>query len=183
VVLLNSKEDIAKGSCRSINQINIHQILSEIRDVLENFGGHAMAAGLSVRKENLAHLKPALTKILSLVCTEKDFQPVRKIDAVIGIADITLELVRQIDMLRPFGTGNPEPVFLMENIWVASSMIIGGCHRKMILTDQGREHQVEALHFNLSDTTCLPEFFPKLIVKLKADRFKIDHVQVIVQDL
>jgi single-stranded-DNA-specific exonuclease len=183
VVLLNSKEDIAKGSCRSINQINIHQILSEIRDVLENFGGHAMAAGLSVRKENLAHLKPALTKILSLVCTEKDFQPVRKIDAVIGIADITPELVRQIDMLRPFGTGNPEPVFLMENIWVASSMIIGGCHRKMILTDQGREHQVEALHFNLSDTTCLPEFFPKLIVKLKADRFKIDHVQVIVQDL
>jgi single-stranded-DNA-specific exonuclease len=183
VVLLNSKEDIAKGSCRSINQINIHRILSEIRDVLENFGGHAMAAGLSVRKENLAHLKPALTKILSLVCTEKDFQPIRKIDAVIGITDITPELVRQIDMLRPFGTGNPEPVFLMENIWVTSSIILGGCHRKMTLTDQGREHQVEALHFNLSDTTCLPEFFPKLIVKLKADRFKIDRVQVIVQEL
>ena len=54
VVLLNSKEEIAKGSCRSINQINIHQILSEIRDVLDNFGGHAMAAGLSVRKKNLA---------------------------------------------------------------------------------------------------------------------------------
>jgi single-stranded-DNA-specific exonuclease len=183
VILLNSKEEIAKGSCRSINQINIHKILSEIRDILDNFGGHAMAAGLSVRKEDLVRLKPALTKALSLVCTEKDFQPVRKIDAILGITDITPELVRQIDMLRPFGTGNPEPVFLMENIWVVSSIILGGCHRKMTLTDESREHQVEALHFNLSDTTCLPEFFPKLIVKLKVDRFKTDRVQVIVQDL
>ncbi len=183
VVLLNSKDEIAKGSCRSINQINIHEVLSEIRDLLETFGGHAMAAGLSVRRENLARLKPALTKILTLVCTEEDFKPVRKIDAVIKIADITPELVSQIDMLRPFGTGNPEPVFLMENMWVASSIIIGTCHRKMILKDQREEHQVEALHFNLSDTTCLPEFFPKLMVKLKADRFKQNRVQVIVQDM
>ncbi|MCG8553510.1 MAG: single-stranded-DNA-specific exonuclease RecJ [Desulfobacterales bacterium] len=182
VVLLNSKDDIAKGSCRSINQINIHEILSKVRNVLETFGGHAMAAGLSMRKENLARLKPALVNILNLIGTEKDFKPVRKIDAVIEIADITPELVRQIDMLRPFGTGNPEPVFLMENVWVVSSIIMGGCHRKMTLTDQRGEHKVEALHFNLSDTTGLPEFFPKLIVKLKTDRFRIDRVQVIVQD-
>ncbi|MBP9599071.1 MAG: single-stranded-DNA-specific exonuclease RecJ [Desulfobacter sp.] len=183
VVLLNSKEDIAKGSCRSINEINIHKILSETRDLLETFGGHAMAAGLSVRKENLTRLKPALAEILALVCTEKDFKPIRKIDAVIEIPDITPELVSQIDLLRPFGTGNPEPVFLMENIWVASSIIIGGCHRKMTLRDQSGEHQVEALHFNLSDTTCLPDFFSKLMVKLKVDRFKQNCVQVIVQDI
>jgi single-stranded-DNA-specific exonuclease len=183
VVLLNSKDDIAKGSCRSINQINIHQLLSETRDLLETFGGHAMAAGLSVRKENLTRLKPALTEILASVCTDKDFKPVKKIDAVIKITDITPELIRQIDLLRPFGNGNPEPVFLMENLWVTSSIIIGGCHRKMTLTDQSREHQVEALHFNLADTTGLPEFFPKLMVKLRADRFKQNRVQVIVQDM
>jgi len=157
--------------------------LSETRDLLETFGGHAMAAGLSVRKENLSRLKPALADILARVCTERDFKPVQKIDAVIGIGDITPELVRQLDLLRPFGTGNPEPVFLMENLWVASSIIIGGCHRKMTLRDQSGAHQVEALHFNLSDTTCLPEFFPKLMVKLKADRFKQNRVQVIVQDI
>jgi single-stranded-DNA-specific exonuclease len=183
VVLLNSKDEIAKGSCRSINQINIHQLLSETRDLLETFGGHAMAAGLSVRKENLTRLKPALTEILASVCTDKDFKPVKKIDAVIKITDITPELIRQIDLLRPFGNGNPEPVFLMENLWVTSSIIIGGCHRKMTLTDQSREHQVEALHFNLADTTGLPEFFPKLMVKLRADRFKQNRVQVIVQDM
>jgi single-stranded-DNA-specific exonuclease len=183
VILLNSQEDIAKGSCRSINQINIHDVLSKIRDLLETFGGHAMAAGLSVKKENLTNLKPALTEILASVCTEKDFKPVRKIDAVIEIADITPELVRQIDLLRPFGTGNPEPVFLMENMWVTSSIIIGGCHRKMTLRDQSGEHEVEALHFNLTDTTSLPEFFPKLMVKLRLDRFKQNRVQVIVQDM
>jgi len=183
VVLLNSNEDIAKGSCRSINQINIHKILSETRNLLETFGGHAMAAGLSVKKENLTRLKPALTDILASVYTEKDFKPVQKIDAVIKIADITPELVRQINLLRPFGTGNPEPVFLMENMWVTSSIIIGGCHRKMTLKDQSEEHQVEALHFNLPDTTGLPEFFPKLMVTLRADRFKQNRVQVIVQDM
>ncbi|HKL81077.1 MAG TPA: single-stranded-DNA-specific exonuclease RecJ, partial [Desulfobacter sp.] len=78
VVLLNSNEDIAKGSCRSINQINIHKILSETRNLLETFGGHAMAAGLSVKKENLTRLKPALTDILASVYTEKDFKPVQK---------------------------------------------------------------------------------------------------------
>ncbi|MGM0655114.1 MAG: single-stranded-DNA-specific exonuclease RecJ [Thermodesulfobacteriota bacterium] len=183
VVLLNSNEDIAKGSCRSINQINIHKILSETRNLLETFGGHAMAAGLSVKKENLTRLKPALTDILASVYTEKDFKPVQKIDAVIKIADITPELVRQIDLLRPFGTGNPEPVFLMENMWVTSSIIIGGCHRKMTLKDQSEEHQVEALHFNLPDTSGLPDFFPKLMVTLRADRFKQNRVQVIVQDM
>jgi len=183
VVLLNSNEEIAKGSCRSINQINIHKILSETRNLLETFGGHAMAAGLSVKKENLTRLKPALTEILASVYTEKDFKPVQKIDAVIKIADITPELVRQIDLLRPFGTGNPEPVFLMENMWVTSSIIIGGCHRKMTLKDQSEEHQVEALHFNLPDTTGLPDFFPKLMVTLRADRFKQNRVQVIVQDM
>ncbi len=183
VVLLNSKNDIAKGSCRSIHQINIHQVLSETRDLLETFGGHAMAAGLSVKTENLARLKPALTEILTSRYTEKDFKPVQKIDAVIEIGDITPELVRQLDLLRPFGTGNPEPVFLMENMWVTSSTIIGGCHRKMTLGDQSGKHQVEALHFNLSDMTCLPDFFPQLIVKLKADRFKQNCAQVIVQNM
>ena len=62
-------------------------------------------------------------------------------------------------------------------------MIIGGCHRKMVLKDQSGEHQVEALHFNLADTTGLPDFFSKLVVKLKADRFKHNRVQVIVQDM
>ncbi|WP_321493135.1 single-stranded-DNA-specific exonuclease RecJ [uncultured Desulfobacter sp.] len=183
VILLNSKDSIAKGSCRSINQINIYEVLSEIRGLLETFGGHTMAAGLSVKQENLALLKPALSEILASVCTERDFQSAQRIDAVIEISDITPELVSQIDQLRPFGTGNPEPVFLMENMWVVSSIILGGCHRKMTLKGQSGEQQVEALHFNVSDTTMLPEFFPKLMVKLKADRYKQNRVQVIVQDM
>ncbi len=183
VVLLSLSDDLAKGSCRSINQINIHDALSQVRHLLETFGGHTMAAGLSVKKENLAKVKPALARILASTCTDQDFMPVRMIDAVVDISDITPELVRQIDMLRPFGTGNPEPVFLLRNMWVASSHIIGGCHRKMVLRDENSEHKVEALHFNLADTTSLPGFFPKLPIKLKSDRFHQDSIQVIVQDL
>ena len=120
---------------------------------------------------------------MASTCTQEDFLPSHTIDAVVALSDITADFVRQLDMLRPFGTGNPEPVFLLQNVWVASSHIIGRCHRKMILQDEPGEYKVEALHFNLSDTTSLPGFFAKLPVKIKTDRFNKNGVQVIVQDL
>ena len=89
VILMNAQEEIAKGSCRSVNQINIHEVLSQTRDLLETFGGHAMAAGVSVKKENLVHLKGAVAAILAENYTEKAFKPVQKIDAIMDIADIT----------------------------------------------------------------------------------------------
>ena len=183
VVLLSVSEGMATGSCRSVNQINIHEILNENNHLFEKFGGHAMAAGLTVQTDCLELLKPALVKSLFEKYSDQDFIKTFKVDAELNLDDITIELAREIDQLRPFGTANPEPVFLIRNLWVTSSQIIGSCHRKMILKAESSTHQVEALHFNLSDTADLPNFYSKVLFKLKINKFKPDAVQIIIQDL
>ncbi|PIE61445.1 MAG: single-stranded-DNA-specific exonuclease RecJ [Desulfobacterales bacterium] len=184
VILLSLNEaGQAVGSCRSVNHINIHRALTENAHLLEKFGGHAMAAGLTLKKEQLAHLKPALVQHLETQYTETDFLSRIKVDAELKLSDMTIELATAIESMMPFGTANPEPVFLARNLWVASSHIIGTCHRKMILKGESGTTQVEALHFNLPDTTNLPNFYSRIIFKLKVNKFKPNSVQIILQNL
>jgi len=183
VVLLSLNNGKATGSCRSVNQINIHQALSEHSHLFEKFGGHAMAAGLTLKEENLEDLKPALVAHLDTCYSDADFQKISKVDAQLSIDDMTYALAREIDGLRPFGTANPEPVFLARNLWVASSHIIGTCHRKMFLKGESSVHQVEALHFNLPSTTDLPAYFSRILFKLKVNKFKAHAAQIIIQEV
>ncbi|WDP88738.1 MAG: single-stranded-DNA-specific exonuclease RecJ [Desulfobacter sp.] len=183
VVLLSLDGGRAVGSCRSVNRINIHQALTENSHLFEKFGGHAMAAGLTLKEEHLAALKPALSRYLDTRCSPEDFQNSVKVDAELGVEDMTHGLASAIESMMPFGTANPEPLFLARNLWVASSHIIGTCHRKMILKGESGTAQVEALHFNLPDVTDLPGFYSQILFKLKVNKFKPDGVQIIVQDL
>ncbi len=183
VVLLSLKNGIATGSCRSVNQINIHQALGEISELLEKFGGHTMAAGLTLKEENLEKLKPGLQRYFETHYSDADFAKTVIIDSELALEDITLDLVREIDRLRPFGTANPEPVFMTRNLWVANSHIIGTCHRKMMLKGESTAYQVEALHFNLPSTTDLPAFYSKILFKLKVNKFKANSPQMIIQDI
>ncbi len=183
VVLLSLDNGKATGSCRSVNQINIHQALSELSHLFEKFGGHAMAAGLTLKEENLESLKPALVTHLETCYSDADFQKNLKVDAQLSVEDMTYELACEIDRLRPFGTANPEPIFLAKNLWVVSSHIIGTCHRKMVLMGESSGHQVEALHFNLPSTTDLPTYFSQILFKLKVNKFKADAAQIIIQDV
>jgi len=184
VILLSSTGEIAVGSGRSINNINIHQALTANTALLEKYGGHAMACGLTVKHKNLTPLFDALNRYLGETYSEKDYQKTTTIDAVLDFEDINFFLVNEIDRLRPFGTANPEPIFMCENISVASSYIIGNAHRKMILEkkDAVGKHQVEAFHFNISDPDDLPDFFPKIAFKLKTNKFKPGTAQMIIED-
>ena len=183
VVLLSLKDGIATGSCRSVNQINIHQALSDNAGLLEKFGGHAMAAGLTLKEEKLDRLKPGLQQYFEKNYTDADFMKTMKVDAELSLEEVTADLAMEIDRLRPFGIANPEPVFMVRNLWVASSHIIGTCHRKMSLKGESTAYQVEALHFNLPSTEDLPAFYSKLLFKLKINKFKTNTPQMIVQDI
>lgn len=182
VVLLALDGGLASGSCRSVNGINIHEALSENSQLFERFGGHAMAAGLSLKKGNLEALKPALAHYLKTRCSPQDFKSSITVDAELRIDQMTPELAQAIEQLMPFGTANPEPMFMARNLWVASSHIIGTCHRKMMLKGESGSSQVEALHFNLPDVTDLPTFYSKLLFKLKVNKFKPNTAQIIIQD-
>lgn len=184
VILLSTSNTVAVGSCRSINDINIHQALKTQEDLLVRFGGHAMASGLTVEPANLEDLAAALTRHIESEYSIDHFQKQLTIDAVLDFDDITFDLASEINRLRPFGMANPEPVFLTRNIHVISSYTIGGSHRKMILSKQGStgSHLIEAFQFNVSNPDEHPSFFPQIIFKLKINKFKPTAVQLIIED-
>ncbi len=185
VVLLSSEADSAMGSCRSINNINIHKALGEASDLLERFGGHAMASGLALKKENLPRLAEKLQAHMESQYSEAEFQKTLDIDAPLEMEDITYDLACQLDQLRPFGTANPEPLFLVSNLKVVSSHLLGGRHRKMTLQQEGAPNGpvVEALHFNISDPDHLPDRYSQLACRLKMNKFKAGSVQLIIESI
>jgi len=183
VVLLNQGDCLATGSSRSIGRINIHQVLTAHKDLLEKFGGHAMAAGLTVKTDQLSRLRKALADYMEKAYCEADLKKIVFVDAELTPEDITLDLAQQIDRLKPFGTANPEPLFLASNLWVAHSCIIGNCHRKMVLKGENTDMAVDAIQFNLTDPTDLPGFFAKLLFRLKLNRFNAGSPQLIIEEL
>ena len=184
VILLSSAGEYAVGSGRSINNINLYQALLASEALLEKFGGHAMAAGLTVKKDNLELLSQNLNQYMEKIYSEKNYIKTMTIDAILDFNDINFTLAREIDRLRPFGMANPEPVFICRNISVKSSYIIGNAHRKMILEKPGPlcRQQIEAFHFNITNPDDLPDYYSQIAFKLKINKFKPGTVQIIIED-
>lgn len=185
VILLSSTNDPAIGSCRSIQNINIHQALKAHETYLEKFGGHAMASGLTVKVKNLPILSERLHDYMQLNFTTDTFSKTIVIDAILDFKEINFHLATEIDRLRPFGVANPEPVFLSKDLTVFSSYLIGGSHRKMLLGKAGSPacEYVEAFHFNVPDPDKQPDFFKKVVFKLKINKFKQNAAQIIIEDV
>lgn len=185
VILLSTASDQAVGSGRSINQINIYQMLTANDSLLVKYGGHAMACGLTVEKKQLEQLSETFNQYLEQTHGEDDFERTAFIDAVLEPEQITVDLADAIDQLRPFGTANPEPVFLCRNLKVASSVLIAGKHRKMGLKNAAAMNtsHIEAFHFNINNPGDLPDYYSQITFKLKRNKFKPNAAQIIVEDL
>ncbi|MCF8091056.1 MAG: single-stranded-DNA-specific exonuclease RecJ [Desulfotignum sp.] len=185
VLLLSCNQEVAMGSGRSINNINIHQALTENAHLLEKFGGHAMASGLTLSLDRLPDLVSGLKSHLKTNYTHADFSKILTIDAELKLEEICFDLALDLDRIRPFGMANPEPLFLARRLKVISSHIIGRSHRKMLLqnadTDTGPV--VEAFHFNVPDIQQAPVFYDRLAFRLKISKFKPCTPQMIVEDV
>jgi len=125
VILLVLEDGIGRGSCRSISNLNVFKALKECSEYLEEFGGHEMAAGLTIKAEKLADFKSAFNRYLSEILTEEDFIPELEIDGVLSLNDIDLDLYKKLEVLEPYGVGNPRPRFILNNIQVANCYSVG----------------------------------------------------------
>ncbi len=183
VILLSRKDGKITGSCRSVNQINIHRALSDNAHLLEHFGGHIHAAGLTLPMDNFEPLLAGIEQHLDSHYTQEDFLPKITVDAELSFSDITCSLARELHQLKPFGMENPEPLFLIRNARVASSHILGGSHRKMTLqnTKGSLVRPIEAFHFNLKNTDHLPMAFDEMVCRVKINKFKPSEVQLTVE--
>jgi single-stranded-DNA-specific exonuclease len=143
-------EDISKGSFRSIPQLNIIETIEECRKLLDKFGGHSQAAGVSVKNENLEKFYEKMDKLIGEKLKGVDLSEKIKIDTDIAAEDIDFELVEGIEKLKPFGEGNREPVFMIKDLIVKEKRIVGNGnkHIKLFLAKADLPKIFEVISFN-----------------------------------
>ena len=146
VIVGTEAEGVIKASGRSIEAYNMYEGLSGCRDLFLRFGGHAMAAGLSLKRENLETLHRRLNDNCPL--TEADLMPVIHIDVPMPLDYISEGFIQELDLLEPFGKGNRKPVFAERHFKVLRASVIGKNHnvlKMMVQNDSGIS--MEALYF------------------------------------
>ncbi len=131
------EEGVIRASCRSINEFHITQALDECRDLLVRHGGHALAAGFTVREEHLEQLRERLSKIAWDQLSKYDLRPVINIDQELTLRELQPELLDYLEMLQPTGQGNPDPIFCTRNLEIRSPKVVGAdkTHLKLSVTD------------------------------------------------
>lgn len=142
-------EELSKGSARSISNFHITQALGQGSRFLENFGGHPMAAGFSIRAGNIQRFREKMISHAEKSLKKKDLTPTLKIDMRLGQDKINGETMDVVRELEPYGVGNPEPTFLTENLKVLESRTVGadGKHLKLVL--RGLDNSIlDAIQFS-----------------------------------
>ncbi len=130
-------EEVTRCSCRSIPEFHITQALDQCRDLLVRHGGHASAAGFTVRNENLPALQERLKEIASAHLSGQELKPTLYADAELSLADLRPELLKQLESLQPTGYGNPEALFVTRDVRVTRARPVGseGKHLRLTVTD------------------------------------------------
>jgi len=131
-------QGLGKGSCRSWGGRNLFELLKECSPLLENFGGHALAAGFTVREENIPALAQALRRAVERQDQGEAPPSCLEVDAVIAPAELTVEAVETLDLLEPWGTGNSRPVLVVRGAQIQTMAQVGhGRHLKLRLESRG----------------------------------------------
>jgi single-stranded-DNA-specific exonuclease len=134
-VAVHQGEDESRGSARSISEFNIVAALDECRDLLVRHGGHAMAAGFTVRNENLLILQNRLREIAEQKLADSELVPTINVDALAPLAEMNQKLADMLSKFAPFGYGNREPIFASRNVVVRDARIVGTDHLKLMVSD------------------------------------------------
>lgn len=124
-LVISVHDGIGKGSCRSIDNFNIYEALQYADDLLIQFGGHNMAAGFSIKEENIPLLRSRLTEYCHKVLKKTDYIPVLDIDLELPIQDIDVSIIDQVSTLEPYGIGNRTPIFSVNQATVKDVLLMG----------------------------------------------------------
>ena len=140
--VLTRGEEGLKGSGRSIESYHMYDAMVACRELFTKFGGHKMAAGLSLKEKNLEELRRRLNAQCTL--TEEDFQPKVHIDVPMPLAYATGQLAEEFEILEPFGNANPKPLFATKNVVFRFGRKMGkqGTFAKYTVTQEGKTYEL-----------------------------------------
>ena len=184
ILLSFEEEGIGKGSGRSIPGFDLHDALTNCSDTIEKFGGHSMAVGITIKKENFKKFKEELESIASKNHID-EIIPVINIDAKIDLSDIGREMVNSLKQLEPFGEANKMPIFAFKNLKIDSIRALSeGKHLKLTLKDNN--NIINAIGFNMGNLVEEYKMGDKVDVAgvLEINTFNgVDNIQINMKDI
>ena len=182
-ILLCFEDDLAQGSGRSIPGFDLHDALMKCQDTIEKFGGHSMAIGITIKKENFEKFSKEIEQVAKKEKID-EIVPVINIDAKINLSDVSKETVESLEQLEPFGEGNKMPIFAFKNLKIDSIRSLSeGKHIKMTLKDGNTV--INAIGFNLGDLANEYKIGDKINVagNLEINTFNgVDSLQINIKD-
>ncbi|WP_330501383.1 single-stranded-DNA-specific exonuclease RecJ [Peribacillus frigoritolerans] len=150
VLSYDRDKGLAKGSARSIVGFDLFQSLSQCREMLPHFGGHPMAAGMTLKIEDVQELRDRMNLIAKEELNEEDFTPITNLDGATTLAEVSIQTIQEMSLLAPFGVTNPKPKILIDSVQLSSVRKIGANqnHLKVQLED-GEKHKLDGVGFGL----------------------------------
>lgn len=181
VVVVALDEDGGRGSCRSIEGFDMMAGLAPCAGELLKFGGHTMAAGLELKPGCFDAFAASFNESARRLLAGRDLRPVQRIDAWIALDEVDDRLLAALDRMRPFGVGNPTPVWAAREVRLAESpRVVGKGHLKMLIASGGRQY--EAMGWGMGDRA-IPDGPLDIAFQPKRDRFLgVDRIVLHIQD-
>jgi len=169
IVLTEDESGHLKGSGRSIPEFSLHEALAACRELLTGFGGHSQAAGLRLAKDNLEAFQESFDAVAGKAFGHQKPKPTLLLDAVLGFNQVDYDLLKELELLAPFGPDNPKPVFLSPQVSVLNRKIVGADHVFLDLRDDEAKvtlrgkawNQAQALPQSVTRKTMQLAYTPK----------------------
>lgn len=170
-IVLTDKGTLCKGSARSIEGFSIYEAMHSCKDLLNTFGGHELAAGMSILPEKLEEFR---TKVNEYAYSLESVYPSTEIDVKLNPAGLTLDLLDSLSFMEPFGTSNGSPVFGLYNMVIDTVQSMGndGRHKRLTLHKDGTDTSVSAVYFNCPNLPYKAGDTADLIVTVGRNEFR-----------
>ncbi len=148
VIIAIDERGVGKGSARTIGGFDLYQGLAACQDLLDAFGGHPAAAGVTVQESRLDKFRDRFTAAVTEWTCGTPAVPTLHVDAEVQLSEVTATLIKEIGAFHPFGAGNPEPTFAVKGLEVMDSRTVGEKHLKMTVR-QGRSLPFDSIGFGM----------------------------------
>lgn len=170
-IILTESNNKATGSARSVFDFDIYEAISECSDLLEQFGGHKYAAGLTLAVDNVPAFQAKFEEVVSSRLDEIHMKPVLEIDDEILLDQINYKFYNILRQMAPFGPGNPEPIFTVKQVYAENVRILKDKHLRFNVVQDGQETKPVCIAFGMADKNIYPD---EIIYKMLMRKMRFD---------
>jgi single-stranded-DNA-specific exonuclease len=150
-ILIGLDNEIGKGSGRSMSGFNLYEAMNKCSELFVSFGGHEMAAGLTIKTDNIKAFKEKINAVAKEMLQGKELLPELLVDYKLEPSDINLQVAKQLKDLEPFGMGNPNPNFVCRNMQILDKRLVGANSKHLSLNLYDGNNNVKAIAFNMGN--------------------------------